>query len=253
MRTRSAVTRVGTSAARIPFSASLDVTPMIANVNTPRLLSITAFFPVGCGPAQATAATIAAEGVRILEVRLDIPSPDFAFSDLALVPYTLELNYSPQEVGDLPVRLVTSDGVAVGEAVVLTRSAKGDNTQFHMTVNWIDPASTETELALVPDAPRTAAVMGTWNFHDHQGINRRYAIDGVKWREPEVEAEGAIYDTTPNAARTTSPDSQDMPPAPGAQLGLVRITFHGLNSARIFALGFGGNVLFTSNLVRTVT
>jgi len=36
-----------------------------------------------------------------------------------------------------------------------------------------------------------------------------------------------------------------------SQLGLARITFHGLNSARIFAVGFGGNVLFTSNLVRT--
>ena len=156
-----AVSRVAT-AARVPFSASLCVTPTIANVDTPRLLTITAYFPLGCGPAAATATCITTDGIRILEVRVDTPSPDFAFSDLVLVPYTVELTHTPSEAGDLPVRMVTADGVVVGESVVMTRNAKGDDANFEITGKWVDPGSKETGLALVPDSLHSNVVVGTW-------------------------------------------------------------------------------------------
>lgn len=235
---------------RVPFSASLGVTPIIATTNTPRLLTITAHFPLGCGPTNATVSSAESNGVRVLEVRFDTPSPDFAFTDLILVPYTLEVTYAPSEAGDLPVRMMTSDGVHVGESVVMTRSARGDGAQFDVTGKWIDPASSETGLAFVPDSPRNNAVVGTWDFHDHQGVCRRYSIQSVQWKEQDVEAEGAIFDTTPNSPNVPSRDLVSLQPNSSSQLGLARITFHGLNSVRIFALGFGGNVLFTSNLVR---
>lgn len=236
---------------RVPFSASLGVTPIIAATNTPRLLTITAHFPLGCGPTNATVSSAESDGVRVLAVRFDTPSPNFAFTDLVLVPYTLELTYAPSEAGDLPVRIMTSDGVPVGESVVMTRSARDDDARFDVTGKWIDPASTETGLAFVPDSPRNNAVVGTWNFHDHQGVCRRYSIQSVHWKEQDVEAEGAIFDTTPSSSNAPSPDLTSLPTISSSQLGLARITFHGLHSARIFALGFGGNVLFTSNLVRT--
>ena len=235
----------------MPFAASLGVVPSIASVNTPRLLIVTAYFPFGRGPTNATALCIMADGVRILEVRLDTASPDFAFCDLALVPYTVELIYTPSEQGDLPVRILTSDGVLVGESVVLTRGTKGNHAQFDVTGKWIDPAAKETGLAFAPDDPRDDSVVGTWNFHDYQGVSRRYSIQSVHWKEQDVEAEGAIFETTPNGASAPSPDVASPQLAAVNQLGLARITFQGMNSARIFALGFGGNVLFTSNLVRT--
>lgn len=255
MSSGSFVSRIEATPTRVPFSASLGVTPTIAHINTPRLLTITAYFPLGCGPTDATVSSIAPDGVRILEVRFDTPSPDFAFSDLVLVPYTVELTYTPSEAGDLPVRMVTSDGVAVGESVVMTRCSKGDDAQFDITGKWIDPATNETGLAFVPDSPRNNAVIGTWNFHDHQGVSHRYSIESVHWKKQDVEAEGAIFETTAVdtavASTAPSPDLANPAPALANQVGLARITFHGLNSARIFALGFGGNVLFTSNLVRT--
>lgn len=243
-------TRTRAALLRVPFAASLGVTPTIAIVDAPRLLTITAHFPLGCGPTDATVSTAEVDGVRVLEVRFDTPSPDFAFTDLVLVPYTLELTYAPSEAGDLPVRMMTSDGVHVGESVVMTRSARGDGAQFDVTGKWVDPASRETGLAFVPDSPRNNAVVGTWHFHDHQGVCRRYSIQSVHWKEQDVEAEGAIFDTTPNSPNKPSRDLVSLPPNSSSQLGLARITFHGLNSVRIFALGFGGNVLFTSNLVR---
>lgn len=236
---------------RVPFSASLGVTPTIALINAPRVLTITAHFPLGCGPTDATVSGTELDGVRVLEVRFDTPSPDFAFTDLVLVPYTLDLMYTPSEAGDLPVRIMTSDGVPVGESVVMTRSARSDGAQFDVTGKWIDPASSETGLAFVPDSPRNNAVVGTWDFHDHQGVCRRYSIQSVQWNEQDVEAEGAIFDITPSSSNEPSRDLVSLPPNSSSQLGLARITFHGLHSARIFALGFGGNVLFTSNLVRT--
>lgn len=234
-----------------PFSASLAVMPSIASVNTPRLLTITAYFPLGCGPSDATVSVASENGIPFLDVRLDRPNPDFAFSDLVLVPYTVEVTFTPTQPGDLPVRMSTSDGALVGESVVMTRAAKGDDAQFDVTGKWIDPVSRETGLAFVPDVPRGDGVVGTWSFHDHQGVSRRYSIESVHWKEANVEAEGAIFETTPSAANAPSPDLPCPVPAMTNQLGLARITFHGLDSARIFALGFGGNVLFTSNLVRS--
>ena len=250
MMTAGAIVYRSAAAARVPFSASLRVTPTIAHIDTPRLLTITAYFPLGRGPTDATATSVVVDGVRILEVRVNTTSPDFAFSDLVLVPYTVELTHTPSEAGDLPVRMMTADGVAVGESVVMTRSAKGDDPQFEVTGKWIDPASRETGLALVPDSPDNKAVVGTWNFHDHQGVCRRYSIQSVHWKAQDLEAEGAIFETTPGNETAPSPDFARSLPTAASQLGLARITFHGINSARIFALGFGGNVLFTSNLVR---
>ena len=238
---------------RTPFSASLSVVPSIAAINTPRLLTITAYFPLGCGPTDAAISTSTVDGVQFLDVRLDKPNPDFAFCDLVLVPYAVELTFTPSAEGDLPVRIVTSDDIPVGVSVVITRG-KGDDAEFDVTGKWIDPASNATGLALVSDDGRHEHVVGTWNFQDHEGVSRRYAIAGVHWKQPDVEAEGAIYETTSSGAVAPSPDLPIPLPLSGSnanQLGLARITFHGRDCARIFALGFGGNVLFTSNLVRT--
>ena len=240
-----------TSPTRVPFFAVLGVIPALAPVNTPRMLTITAHFPLGCGPSSATASVVDVGGTSMLEVCFDQASPDFAFSDIVVVPYTVELTYTPLEAGDLPVRMITVDGVTVGESVVMTRNHRGDNTRFDVTGKWIDPSADENRLALVPDTSSSSAVVGIWNFHDHQGVCRQYAIQSVHWKQANVEAEGAIFDTTPSAMTAPSPDLASPTSATASQLGLARITFHGLNSARIFALGFGGNVLFTSNLVRT--
>ena len=231
-----------------PFSALLGVTPSIATANTPRLLTITAYFPLGCGPSDATLTCVTDDGIRRLEVQLDTPFTDFAACALVLVPYTVEISYTPTEVGDLPVRIVSRDGVLTGESVVITRACKGDDAQFDVTGKWIDPAASDTGLALEADSPRNDAVVGTWNFHDYHGVSRRYSIQSVHWNEPDVEAEGAIFETTAIAAVAPSPEA---PLASAHQLGLARITFHGRDCARIFALGFGGNVLFTSNLIRS--
>lgn len=236
---------------RKPFSALLGVSPPVAGVNTPRLLTVTAYFPLGCGPTNATVASVTEAGVRMLDVHLDTPDPDLAFYDLVLVPYTVEMIYTPSEEGDLPVRMMTSDGVLVGELVVVTRDPASDDAQFDVTGKWIDPAAKETGLALVSDSPRNDSVVGTWNFHDYQGVSRRYSIQSVHWNEPDVEAEGAIFETTASAAIAASLEASNTAQASSHQLGLARITFHGRDCARIFALGFGGNVLFTSNLIRS--
>lgn len=243
--------RATAAPARVPFSASMDVAPSIASINTPRQLTITAYFPLGCGPTDASVSSVTIEGVRSLEVRFDRPSPDFAFCDLVLVPYAISLTYVPTEAGDLPVRMMTSDDVAVGESVVVTRCARDNDAHFDVTGRWIDPAARETGLAFMPDSPRNNNVVGTWNFHDHQGLCHRYSIQGIRWREQDVEAEGAIFEMSPCGASAPSRDLVMPLPAGANQLGNARITFYGLNSARIFALGFGGNVLFTSNLERT--
>ena len=241
----------GSSSVRTPFFAVLSVVPAIAHVDAPRMLTITAHFPLGCGPGSATASLVSIGGTKVLEVCFDQPSPDFGFSDLVVVPYTVELTYTPSEAGDLPVRMVTADGATVGESIVMTRNHRGEVTEFDVTGKWIDPSAGEIRLALVPDAPSSNAVVGIWNFHDHQGVRRQYAIQSVHWKQANIEAEGTIFDTTPDAVTAPSPDLAGAASATASQLGLARITFHGLNSARIFALGFGGNVLFTSNLVRT--
>ena len=118
---------------RVPFSASLTVSPTIGQINAPRLLTVTAHFPLGRGPTNATVSAVTLDGVQILEVRFDTPSPDFAFSDLVWVPYTVEMTYSPSEAGDLTVRMMTSDGVPVGASVVMTRHAKVGVAQFEVT------------------------------------------------------------------------------------------------------------------------
>lgn len=240
--------RTVASSARTPFAGSLSVAPSIATANMPRLLTITAYFPIGCGPSTASVYIVDLDGARTLEVRLDSPNPDFAFSDLVLAPYSVELSYTPSAEGDLPVRIMTSDGVLVGESLIMTRGTKGDDAQFDVTGKWIDPATNETGLAFAVDSPSQDSVVGTWNFHDYQGVSHRYSIEGMHWKEPDVEAEGVIFET--NAA-APSPDLASPQPVTSNQLGLARITFHGLKSARIFALGFGGNVLFTSNLIRS--
>jgi hypothetical protein len=243
--------RTAANLARTPFAGALSVAPTVAAANMPRLLTITAYFPLGCGPSTASVSMVALDGAQTLEIRLDNPNPDFAFSDLVLAPYSVELSYTPSAEGDLPVSIVTSDGVLVGESLIMTRGAKGGGAQFGVTGKWIDPATKETGLAFVVESPSQDGVVGTWNFHDYQGVSHRYSIEGVHWKEPDVEAEGAIFETTVNYAAAPSPDLPSPQPVASNQLGRARITFHGLESARIFALGFGGNVLFTSNLIRS--
>ena len=118
---------------RVPFSASLVVSPTIGQINAPRLLTVTAHFPLGRGPRDATFSAVTLDGVQTLEVRFDMPSPDFAFSDFVWVPYTVEMTYSPSEAGDLTVRVMTSDGIPVGASVVMTRHAKVGVAQFDAT------------------------------------------------------------------------------------------------------------------------
>ena len=127
MSSGSFADRTEATSTRVPFSASLGVTPTIAHINTPRLLTITAYFPLGCGPTDATVSSVSLDGVRALEVRFDTPSPDFAFSDLVLVPYSVELTYTPSEAGDLPVRMMTADGVLTEQCAQLMSQSFGES------------------------------------------------------------------------------------------------------------------------------
>ena len=120
----SAAFHASTTPKQLPLSALLAVFPIIGQINAPRLLTVTAYFPLGRGPTDAKASTVTLDGVQILEMRFETPSPDFA-SELALVPYTVEVTYTPSKVGDLPVRMLTSDGVPMGTSVVMTRNANG--------------------------------------------------------------------------------------------------------------------------------
>lgn len=235
--------------ARCPFSAMLGVKPVVDVVDMPRLLTVTANFPLGCGPTAATMSRVQIEGQEVLEVRLDCANPDFAFSDLVLVPYSVELSYIPHVVGELPVRIVTTDGARVAESFIVTKAAKSRNGEFDVTGKWIDPASAGTALALGVETER--AVVGTWRVEDHEGVAHRYSIEGVQWKQTDVEAEGMIFETTLGVESAPSPDLPQSANQPRSPLGLARIRFHGQNCARVFALGFGGNVLFTSNLVRS--
>lgn len=236
--------------ARCPFSAMLGVKPGVGVVGVPRLLTVTANFPLGCGPTSANMNSIEIDGQNVLEVRLDCANPDFAFSDLVLVPYSVELTYVPEALGELPVRIVTRDGALVAESLIVTKATKSRNGEFDVTGKWIDPASAATALALGVEDER--AVVGTWRVEDHEGVAHRYSIESVQWKETDVEAEGVIFETTVVAANAPSPDLPVSPNQLRNPLGLARIRFHGQNCARVFALGFGGNVLFTSNLVRAV-
>ena len=100
----------------------------------------------------------------------------------------------------------------MGESVVMTRASKSGEAQFDVTGKWIDPASKDTGLAFVADSPANELVVGTWNFHDYHGVSRRYTIQSVHWNEPDVEAEGAIFETTVSSAIAPSPDLPSPPP-----------------------------------------
>ncbi len=231
----AAVRSEATSPVGMPFFAVLSVMPAIAHVDAARLLSITAHFPLGCGPRSATASLVSVGGTNVLEICFDQPIPDFALSDLVVVPYTVEVTHTPSEAGDLPVRMVTADGATVGESVVMTRNRRGEDTQFDVTGKWIDPSADENRLALVPDAPSSNAVVGIWSFHDHQGVRRQFSIQSVHWKQANVEAEGAIFETTPSAVSAPSPDLAGAASATACQLGQARIRVvvqHGVSCLR---------------------
>jgi hypothetical protein len=84
-------------------------------------------------------------------------------------------------------------------------------------------------------------VAGTWLLYDANGQPRRYIVDEVTWKEGGMEAEGKLYETAPGGPGTSTRS---------AQLGRVRIALRNDRSARVYAIGFRGGILFMSNLER---
>lgn len=235
------------------FNTVLGLSPQIASINVPRTLSITTYWPFHCGPTNATLVSADVDLTNTLVVTLDRNqdwAPDCAAN---VVPYTFDVSYTPTREGDLRVMVITTAGEYLGETTLVTRNAPSARSQFDVTGAWCDPATNGSGLTILHSHARGDTVFGTWFVYDVNGMPRWYSIQDVRWKEGGTEAEGTLYEAG-GVAYDSLPETGGCPALSAFvnQLGRARLVFQTPHSARVYAIGFTGSVLFTSNVVRAL-
>lgn len=235
-----------------PQTASMQVTPLVAAVGASRQISITSYWPLGCGPTEVTVDTRDVNSTRTLVIRLALPR--LVPCALFVVPYSHVVHYTPIFEGDLRIVVVSNYGdLVTSQGSLKTRDLDGSYSQFDITGLWSDSANYGSGLTFVHGRRRFRSdqVFGTWFLYDINGAPRWYTIQDVVWKPGGIEAEGNIYEAEATA-HSCPPELAACPNiyARVMPLGRARIVFQNDRNARVFVSGVGGNVLFMSNLVR---
>ncbi len=242
LRARAVPVRAVAARALPPATASLEISPLVAAAGVSRRISITSFWPLGCVPAGMRVVEGEAASPATLVIRME--SVGRVSCVLPLLPHQHVVDFTPMREGDLPVRVISSDGeVIAGQARIRTRNLGGSFSQFDISGRWREATGGDGGLTLNHRRIRSRCddVTGTWLLNDANGQSRCYAIDDVTWQEGGMQAEGTLYETVPGAGEL---------PTRTTQLGRVRIVLRTDRSARVYAIGFRGGILFMSNLER---
>lgn len=239
---KMAPVRAAAAATLPPAMASLQISPRVAAAGVSRRISITSFWPLGSAPGRVSVVECDAAAPNTLLIRIE-PAGHVSCA-LPLVPHQQVVDYTPMREGELRVVVESSGGeVIASQASIRTRNLGGRFSQFDIGGRWRDQTRDDAGVTLVHTRVRYSRdeVAGSWLHHDANGQPRRYAIHDVAWNEGGMEAEGMLYETATGAQATLCRT---------AQLGRVRIALRNDRSARIYAIGFRGSVLFMANVER---
>lgn len=242
---RSAPLRAAAARSLPPPMVSLEITPMVAAAGVSRQISITSFWPLGAAPGSVRVLDDEQPSSKTLLIQIEPAGR--ASCTLPLVPHQHVVDFTPMREGELQVMVVSSGGeVIAGQASIRTRNLSGRFSQFNISGRWREATGGEGGVTFVHHRIRFRRdhVAGTWLRYDANGQPRCYAVDDVTWQEGGMEAEGTLYETATGASES---------PTRTAQLGRVRIALQNDRSARVYAIGFRGGILFMSNLERMPT
>lgn len=239
---RSAPVRTAAARALPPPMVSLEISPLVAAAGVSRQISITSYWPLGSAPGSVRVIDEELPSSKTLVIRME-PAGN-ATCALPLVPYQQVVEYTPTREGELQVMVVNGgDEVIASCAGIRTRNLGGSFSQFDISGRWRDATGGDGGVTFVHNRIRFRRdhVAGTWLLYDANGQPRRYIVDEVTWKEGGMEAEGKLYETASGGPGTLTRS---------AQLGRVRIALRNDRSARVYAIGFRGGILFMSNLER---
>ena len=238
-----------------PSAVNFSIVPEVAGAGVTRQISVSLHWFSGCLPTGATVVGSEIEDAhsRTLTIRLDGNFQDVWRCNDMLVPYRTTVTVKPDAEGDLRVLVVMNDGKYMGETTIRTRAANSDRSLVDLTGMWYDPATNGSGLTFIHSFTRNDVVFGTWFVYDALGAPRWYTIQGVKWSAGGLQADGQIYETRANSVVCPAPFTGCPVAFDSITLqARARIVIQGPNSARIQAITMGGEVLFTSSIIRAV-
>ncbi len=228
--------------------ATVEVTPLVADVNVERHIKVSGTWPHACGPLSAS---VAAPGVNVtgsVVVRLVVPQT-FAACAQVLTPYSFTVNYTPTQRGVMKIAVLTNDGEFLGDGSIVTRGADDNSAFSDVTGVWYDPLTNGSGLTFIHDGANV--LFGTWYVYDSQGKPRWYTIQSVQWKQQGKVFEGTIYETVGRSVTCPAPFlACPVEMSSVSPIGIARFTLITPTTAKIEALTSLGQLLFSSNLVR---
>lgn len=228
--------------------ATVEVTPLVADVNVERQIKVSGIWPHSCGPMSAS---ITPPGINVtgsVVVRLVVPQTFVACAQV-LTPYSFNLSHTPTQRGEMRVAVVTNDGEFLGDGRIVTRGPDDNSAAADVTGVWYDLNTNGSGLTFIHNGG--SVLFGTWYVYDSQGRPRWYTIQNVQWKQQGKVFEGTIYETSGRTVTCPSPFVACPVEAGNIfSVGTARFTLITSTTGRIDALGGNGQVLFSSNLVR---
>lgn len=240
------------SIALVPVTrtATLSVSPEVADVGVPRTLLINGTWTDGCTPVGAKVDTSSDGREQVITINLIIPITLVACTQV-ITPYTQQVTVTPTARGPQRVVIVTTLGEYLSEGILDVRAASDHKPRTDITGVWFDPATNGSGLTFTQSASRPDLVFGTWYVYSNDGGSRWFTIQNTAWSQQGKVLEGDLLETRGNSVQCIAPlDACPVGLSTVTTMGRARVTLNGNHAALIEAFNPLGALLFSSQIQR---
>jgi hypothetical protein len=179
----------------LPNQIAVGVVPQVAPPGVARKIVVAGLWPTACVPTGAQLAEASDFGRLTLSILVAEPQT-FAACAAALTSYRIELDYTPQAVGQIPIVAMTTATKVSARGTLVTSSDAESRALHDVTGGWYDPQTAGSGLTIVHDYGRSDNVFATWQIYDAaSGDPRWYSLQQGRWSADGLVWQGIVYET----------------------------------------------------------
>jgi hypothetical protein len=170
--------------AQTPAPTTISVSPLIAEPGATRTIVVSGTWPNGCIPQAASITNVYPGGsVQNVVVNLNLPPPEVPCT-LASRPFSVSTTMTPQGVGVQQLTAVSTNGLFVAKADVVTSSLSAQRALFDVGGLWYNPAVPGWGLSITHQHAGSGVASGTWYVYRTDGSTKWFTLQDITWDVP---------------------------------------------------------------------
>ena len=166
-----------------PGQAIVSVTPVVANPNTPRTVTVNGMWHDACVPGNPSIERDPATNALVF--KLFVPQTLVACAQV-LTPYQAEQSYTPTQEGVQRIVVTTNDGRFLGEGQIITQAQGKAHSSVDLTGEWHAAETVGSGLFITHNFRGSDALLGGWFYYDDDGRARWGSLQMGTWVSPTV-------------------------------------------------------------------